>query len=120
MKTKLLLTSVLSLILLSACQTAEGELSGTWERQGTYMNGELEHQAPAMIVMAEGQFSSSTEICTVSGSYEASEGQMTVTMKESDCPAPLQLPYTITYDYTLENNTLNLISQGIREEYQRQ
>ena len=121
MNIKRILLFTASVFLLSACGAAiSSPLTGSWERQGTYVNGELQHQALATIVISDGQFSNTTEICTVSGTYEEADGQITVTMTESDCPSPLQLPYSITYDYTLEGKTLNMISQGIREEYLKQ
>lgn len=117
-----------ALTLLSACNTGSvsqggvddmAPLFGVWERQATYVNGVLEHETPATLKIEANLYSASTALCTTSGTALAEGGKLTVTMDESDCPAPMQLPFTLVYDYevTEDGQIMNLSVQGVREEY---
>lgn len=129
MKTKKILSLaaflLLSPLLLTACKAGlkDARLYGTWVRGATYVNDVLEHETPATLVIDRDSFSSQNQLCTTSGSAVATDdSQIEVTMTESDCPAPMQLPFVLTYNYEISEDSqlLNLAVQGVREEYHRQ
>jgi len=104
----------------NAYAAAGSPFVGTWLRQGTYINGMLEHTTPATMVLKKESFFS-TGTCTTSGSLMSDGNKMTMKMTQSSCPGGLILPYTVNFNFNVsENGTkLTMLAGNIMEIYQR-
>ncbi len=93
---------------------------GTWLRQGTYINGALEHTTPATMVLNRDSFYS-TGTCSTSGSLTFKDENMTMKMTQSSCPGGLILPFTVTFTYQIsdEGKKMTLQAGNVMEKYQR-
>jgi hypothetical protein len=93
---------------------------GTWLRQGTYINGALEHTTPATLVLKKDSFFS-TGTCTTSGSLTSEGATMTMKMTQSSCPGGLMLPYTVTFAFNISEKSTRLTMQAgnVMEFYER-
>ena len=103
MKIKVLLLSICSILLLSACNGVVGQKSdyeGTWSRTGTYVNGTIVSTAPATLVLNKNSYTSTNE-CEVTGTLYVEGDQMTMTVETNSCPGE-DLISEITQTYTLK------------------
>jgi len=121
-KTILIGILLMALLVLTACyQIADeespmdfsGEASdyvGTWERAGTYTDGEQVSSASATLEFTETTFSSTSEACSNSGSILVQESTMMMTVEESDCPSIIGVGSTTTSTYEVRGAILTLIN----------
>ena len=105
---------------------ADGDYLGSWLRTATYVDGILQGQTPADLTFnANGTYSSYTDVCATSGTYEeAEDGTVTMVMLESGCPGNIPLPFTVTYTYMIEENEdeeemMTMYTANIMETYVR-
>ena len=93
---------------------------GTWLRQGTYINGALEHTTPATMVLGKDSFYS-TGTCSASGSLTHQSTSITMKMTQSDCPGGLALPFTVTFTFKIsgEGKKMTLQAGNVMEKYLR-
>ncbi len=101
-------------------ETTKGSFIGTWLRQGTYINGALEHTTPATMVLGKDSFHS-TGTCSTSGSLTYKDETMTMKMTQSSCPGGLTLPFTVTFTYQIsdEGKRMTLQAGIVMEKYLR-
>ncbi|MBU0578153.1 hypothetical protein KJ742_05655 [Patescibacteria group bacterium] len=145
MKLKLLLALVFTTLMFTGCvpgQTdeeemppvaimdeevdlEEGDYLGGWLRTATYIDGILEHTvASDLNFYDDGTYDSATDVCSTSGTYSAEGTAMTMIMLESNCPGGVQTPFTLDYNYTIEENEdgeeiMTFIVANVMETYVR-
>lgn len=99
---------------------------GTWTRTGTYVNGVLQGADPATITfITDGTYHSESSVCATAGTYEEIEdGTIAMVMNQNSCPGDIELPFKITYTYTIETDeddvvTMTTITGPVMETYIR-
>jgi len=146
MKAKYILGLIVALFLLTACGQApektfnekiadainEAEVIGAdylgpWLRTATYVGGELTGTTPATLTFnKDGTYTSVSADCANSGTYtDNGESSITMVMLQSGCPGGLQLPFTVVYTYTIEENEdgneiMTINTANVMETYIRQ
>ncbi len=93
---------------------------GNWIRQATYINGALEHQTPSNMTLSKNSFSSSTSVCSASGSLEVKGNKMKMVMSQSDCPG-VSTPLTVDYTFSVskDDQTMIFVAGTVKEIYKR-
>jgi hypothetical protein len=119
------------LVLLVGCSSEDtltldqgtDEYEGTWSRQGTYTDGTLVSSEGATLVLTSSSFDSSNDYCGNSGTIDAREGIMVMTVTESDCPSIISVGSVVTSSYSVNGNELTLTNTEygatVMEKYQK-
>jgi hypothetical protein len=102
----------------------DGHWMGTWLRTSV-VSGDFSSNEPATLTLNEDTYSSASAACTTSGELKAGDGNITLTMLQSNCPGNVQLPFTVNYTYTIEKNdeevdVMTTVTGPVVETYIRQ
>jgi len=122
---KRIIFSILVLtILLTACggetttTTTEGKSApaakvavgadyvGTWERQGTWTNGQKVSDAEATMILTKNSFDSRNDACANSGKLDVSGKNFVMTVEKSDCPSIINVGSVVRSTYSIEGGQL--------------
>ena len=121
-KKSLILLFVAGLMLVGCIPSSPHE--GTWSRQALYVDGVLQHNAPATLTLNKETYSSASPTCATSGTISGGDGAMTMVMLQSNCPGGVQPPLTVNYTYTIEMNeegeeVMTTVTGSVTEVYKR-
>lgn len=79
---------------------------GTWSRVSAKLNGEPQEVVPSTITMTKDTYTSSTNVCTISGDLFATEETMDIMINSSDCPGEVLPNYVNAYAISEDGETL--------------
>ena len=89
---------------------AGASYTGTWERQGTYVSGDLVSSASATMELTKTTFNSYTDVCKNSGSIEIQGNVMVMTVEKSDCPSIVTVGSVVRSTFSVAEGKLTLIN----------
>jgi len=97
---------LLLLLLFSIPVEAGPRYVGIWQPAAKYVDGALQNNIPATLVLTETSYSSIVpappeEVCAFSGSMLVHNGVMKVTVKVSACPEAVPVGLMRKYHYTV-------------------